>query len=95
MLGLEGWCVLYACTAPGPAVLFVVVQTSSSLAEGLSVVCPSPFVAEGTSFFCRHNTWFGRNAVGLIGALGYAGWAALVIHLCLGRRTGRYFVAVA
>ena len=64
--GLAGWCVLYACTACGLAALDVVVQTSPSLAEGSSAVCPSPFPAEAPSFFCYHHSWLGRIAVFVI-----------------------------
>ena len=83
---------MYACIVCGLAVLDFVVQTSPSLADGPSDVCPSPFRAEGPSFFCPPQTWLGRVAVCVICALGYAGWAAQVIHLCLCMRTQLFFV---
>ena len=90
--GWEGRCVLYACTACGLAVIDVVVQSLPSMAEGPSDVCPSHFLAQGPSLFCPRHTWLGRIAVCVICALGYAGWAALVIYLRLGTRTQRFYL---
>ena len=61
------------------------------MAECPSHVFPSPLMAEGPSFCCSPHTWPGRVAVYVICALGLAGWAAHVIHLCLGTRTHRVF----
>ena len=71
------------------------------MADCPSDVCPSPLMAEGPSFCCSPHTWLRRAAVCVICALGHAGWAAHVIHLCLGTRTQRvlffffWFAAVA
>ena len=54
-----------------------------------SNACPSPFMAESPSFCCSPYTLLGRVAVCVICALGHAGWAAHVIHLCLGTSTRR------
>ena len=62
------------------------------LADSPSDVCPSPFMVEGPSFFCSPHTWLRPVAVCVICALDYAGWAAHVIHLCLGTRTQRFFL---
>ena len=64
---------------------------------GPSAVCPSPFLAEGPSFTCPRHTCLGRVAMCVICALGYAGWAAHVIHLYLCTRTQHFgfFAAVA
>ena len=58
---------------------------------GPSEVSPSPFLAEGPSFIYPRHTWPGLVAMCVICALGYAGWAAHVIHLCLCTRTQRVF----
>ena len=76
-------------------VLDVLLQTSPSLAEDPSVVCPPPFLSEGPSVFCPRHIRVGRILWCFICALGYSGWASLVMYLCLGTRTQCYFAAVA
>ena len=74
-----------------PHVVFASLTSSfrPPMAECPSDVCPSPLMAEGLSFCCIPHTRLGRVAACAICALGHAGWAAHVIHLCLGTRTQR------
>ena len=83
------FCVLYACTACCLAVLDVVLHTSYGT---LPFRCLSLAThGRGSFSLLFPHTRLGRAAVCLISALGHAGWAAHVIHLCLGTRTQRVF----
>ena len=67
-------------------------QSSPSPAGGPFNVCPSPFLAEGPSFFCPPHTWFGGVALCVICTLGYAGWAAQLITCVCAREHSGYFL---
>ena len=101
-LGLGGELCSAFCMLAPPAV--VPSLTSSCIpprAHCPSDVCRSPLMAEGPSCCCSPHTWLGRAAVCVIFALGHAGWAAHVFHLCSCTRTQRvlfflfWFAAVA
>ena len=91
-LGLGGeLCSVFCILAP-PAVLPSLTTSGiPPMAHCPSVVCPSTLLAEGPSFCCSPHTWLGHAAVCVICALGHAGCAAHVFHLCLCTRTQRVF----
>ena len=91
-LGLGGkLCSVFCMLAP-PAVLPSLTSSCiPPMAHCPSDVRPSPPLAEGPSFSCSPHTWLGRAAECVICALGHAGWAAPVFHLCLCTRTQRVF----
>ena len=89
-LGLGGELCSVSCMLAPPAVLPSLTSSCiPPMAHCPSDVCPSPLMAEGLSFCCSPHTRLGRAAVCVICALGHAGWAAHVFHLCLGTRTQR------
>ena len=88
--GLGGeLCSVFCMLAPLAVLPSLTLFCIPPIADGPSDVCPSPLMAEGPSFCCSPHTWLGRAVVCVICALGHAGWAAHVIHMCLGTRTQR------
>ena len=91
-LGLGGELCSVMCMLAPPAVLPSLTSSCiPPIAHCPSDVCPSPLMVEGPSLCCSPHTWLGRAAVCVIRALGNAGWAAHVFHLCLCTRTQRVF----
>ena len=92
-LGLGGeFCSVFCLLAPHAVLPSLTSSCIPPDADCPSDVSPLPLMAEGPSFCCSPHTWVRRAAVCVICTLGHAGWAAHVIHLCLGTGTQRVLV---
>ena len=91
-LGLRGEvCSVFCMLAPQMVLPSLTSSCRPLMADCPSDVCCWPLLAEGLSFCCSPHIWLGRAAVCVICALGHAGLAAYVIHLCWGTRTQHVF----